>query len=172
MPKKRITTADVYHLVQDLGVQFHNRMDSLERRMDSLEGRMDSLEGRMDSLERRMDSLEGRMDSLERRVGSLEDQFGSMRVVQDAMAARLISVEFKLDDHSKILFSLQGRVEGLHGLLEKLDLRVDRLDQEYVMITAALRRLETRFDVIEAEQLAQRIRNIELRITALEGHKA
>ena len=88
-------------------------------------------------------------------------------------SVRLISIESILKDHSSILASLQGRVEALHGLLERLDVRVGRLEQqEYVMITAALRRLEARFDALEAERLAERITALESRVTALEAAKS
>jgi hypothetical protein len=40
------------------------------------------------------------------------------------------------------------------------------------MITADLRRLETRFDAIEADRLAERIRLLETRVAALETAKA
>jgi len=50
----------------------------------------------------------------------------TMETLQKTMAVRLISVESLLKDHSSILASLQGRVEALHGLLERLDVRVGR----------------------------------------------
>jgi hypothetical protein len=41
--------------------------------------------------------------------------------------------------------------------------------RKYVMITAALRRLETRFDHLEADRLRERITALELRVSALES---
>lgn len=87
-------------------------------------------------------------------------------------SVRLISIESILKDHSFILASLQGRVEALHGLVERLDVRVGRLVQEYTMITAALRRLEMRFDPLEAQRLDARITELESRVTALEAAKS
>jgi len=96
----------------------------------------------------------------------------TMETLQKTMAVRLISVESLLKDHSFILASLQGRVEALHGLVERLDVRVGRLEQEYTMITAALRRLEMRFDPLEAQRLDARITELESRVTALEAAKS
>jgi hypothetical protein len=47
--------------------------------------------------------------------------------------------------------------------------RTERLEQEYTMITAALKRLELRFDNLEAALLVQRIEALEKRVTALES---
>jgi chromosome segregation ATPase len=82
---------------------------------------------------------------------------------------RLISVERKLDEHTVILASLRIRVESLHGLVEKLEVRTGRVEQEYIMITSGLRRLEDRFDALEAARLAERIRALESRVAALES---
>jgi hypothetical protein len=78
-----------------------------------------------------------------------------METLQKTMAVRLISIERILKDHSSILASLQERVEALHGLLERLDVRV-----------------EARFDALEAERLAERITALESRVTALEAAKS
>jgi hypothetical protein len=53
--------------------------------------------------------------------------------------------------------------------MENLLVRTERLEQEYTMITAGLKRLETRFDDLEAARLRQRIEALEKRVTALES---
>jgi polyhydroxyalkanoate synthesis regulator phasin len=63
---------------------------------------------------------------------------------------------------------MQLRLESLHGLVEELERRTGRIEQEYVMITEALRRLEQRFDRIEADRLKERITSLEARVQALE----
>ena len=67
------------------------------------------------------------------------------------------------------LKDLNNRVDTLHGLMENLLVRVERLEQEYVMITAGLKRLEERFDQLEAIRLRERIEALEKRVTALES---
>ena len=103
------------------------------------------------------------------RFDSMDQRFDSMEYLQRTMASRLISIESKLDEHSAILSPLRERVESLHGLAEKLVVRVDHFEQEYTMITAALRRLETNFDQLEAARLRERISSLEARVSALES---
>src|SRR5690349_6078111 len=79
----------------------------------------------------------------------------------NVITTRLVSVEQKQDEHTLILRSLQERTEALSGLVDKLQLSFERLYQEYAMITAALRRLEQRFDRLEAERLNERITALE-----------
>jgi TolA-binding protein len=99
-------------------------------------------------------------------------QFDRMESVQNSMALRLISVETTVAEHSAILRTLQIRMEVLHGLVEELERRTGRIEQEYVMITEALRRLEQRFDRIEADRLKERITALEARVQALETAQA
>ena len=80
--------------------------------------------------------------------------------------------ENRMDSHEAILTSLQERVDALHGLVEKLELRTARIEQEYVMITAALKRLEGRFDAFEAQILNERIAALESRVSALESARS
>jgi hypothetical protein len=107
--------------------------------------------------------------------GILQDhnrRFDSIDLLQRTAASAIVSMESKLTEHSAILGALRDRVHSLHGLAEQLLGRLDRLDEEYVMITAALRRLETRFDAFDAESLRQRITALESRVAALEASKS
>ena len=102
----------------------------------------------------------------------MDQRFERLETVQNAMALRLISVETTVKEHSSMLQTMQLRLDSLHGLAEKLERRTGRIDQEYVMITEALRRLEQRFDRIEAERLKERIAALEARVQALETAQA
>ena len=95
-----------------------------------------------------------------------------MESIQNSMALRLISIEATVKEHSAMLRTMQVRLESLHGLVEELERRTGRIEQEYVMITEALRRLEQRFDRIEADQLKERIAALEARVQALETAQA
>jgi len=44
--------------------------------------------------------------------------------------------------------------------------------KDWTFVSAALRRLEARFDALEAERLAERITALESRVTALEAAKS
>jgi TolA-binding protein len=102
----------------------------------------------------------------------LLDRLEGMESVQNSIALRLISVEATLKEHSSMLRSMQLRLDSLHGLVEELERRTGRIEQEYVMITEALRRLEQRFDRIEADRLKERIAALEARVQALETSQA
>jgi TolA-binding protein len=100
------------------------------------------------------------------------DRLEGMESVQNSIALRLISVDATLKEHSSMLRSMQLRLDSLHGLVEELERRTGRIEQEYVMITEALRRLEQRFDRIEADRLKERIAALEARVQALETSQA
>ena len=100
------------------------------------------------------------------------ERMDNIEAVQNQMAIRLINVEATLKEHSTILRSMQLRVDSLHGLVEELERRTGRIEQEYVMITEALRRLENRFDRMEAEHIQERISALEARVRALETAQA
>jgi chromosome segregation ATPase len=102
----------------------------------------------------------------------LLDRLEGMESVQNSIALRLISVDATLKEHSSMLRSMQLRLDSLHGLVEELERRTGRIEQEYVMITEALRRLEQRFDRIEADRLKERIAALEARVQALETSQA
>jgi TolA-binding protein len=100
------------------------------------------------------------------------DRLEGMESIQNSMALRLISIEATVQEHSAMLRMMQVRLESLHGLVEELERRTGRIEQEYVMIAEALRRLEQRFDRIEAEHLKERIAALEARVQALETAQA
>jgi predicted nuclease with TOPRIM domain len=102
-------------------------------------------------------------------LASTNDQLAALTVF---VRSSFLGMSAKLDEHSQELKGLRERVDTLHGLMENLLVRTERLEQEYTMITAGLKRLETRFDDLDAVRLRQRIDALEKRVTALEsvGH--
>ena len=96
--------------------------------------------------------LSSKVDALAAKVDSLAD----------ALRNGFQSVNAQLND-------LHNRVDTVHGLMENLLVRVERLEQEYIMITAGLKRLEERFDQLDAIRLRERIEALEKRVTALES---
>jgi len=157
MPDHEITLTTIYEILQDHSrtLQDHTRTLQDHTRMLQDHGRMLHDHGRL------LQDHTGRLDRL--------DHIDS---VQSTMALRLIDIEATVKEHSIVLRSMQFRLDSLHGLVEVLERRTGRIEQEYVMITEALRRLESRFDSIEAERLKERIDALEARIQALETTQA
>jgi len=130
--------------------------------------RFDQMDQRFDRMDERFDRMDQRFDQADKRVNGLETRFNRFESIQNSIALRLISVETTVAQHSAMLQAMQTRLDSLHGLAEKLERRTGRIEQEYVMITEALRRLEQRFDRLEAQRLEDRIVALEARVRTLE----
>jgi chromosome segregation ATPase len=161
MSKPEITLETLYDILQ-----IHSE------RFDQIDKRFDQVDHRFEEVDKRFDGMDKRFEEVDRRFGEHDRRFDSADSLQSTIVSRLLSIESRLDEHSAILNPLRERIESLHGLTEKLLGRVDGLDQEYGMITAALRRLETRFDQLEADRIRERISALESRVSALESPKS
>jgi chromosome segregation ATPase len=117
------------------------------------------------SLEERINQMAAQMATKD----ELAKLFGKVDALTDFVRNAFQQVNARLDDHARQLKDLHNRVDTLHGLMENLVVRVERLQQEYTMITAGLKRLEVRFDETEAARLKERIDALEKRVTALES---
>ena len=164
MSANEITLTTIYEILKDHSARF----DRMDQRFDGMDQRFDRMDQRFDASDKRIEGLEARFDASNKRVDSLEAQFDRFESVQNSIALRLISVETTVKEHSTMLQTMRLRLDSLHGLTEKLERRTGRIEQEYVMITEALRRLEQRFDRIEANHLQERIAALEARVQALE----
>ena len=102
-------------------------------------------------------------------LSEMNGRITRMDRTQQKIAARLISIESVQKEQSAKLASLEVRVEGLHGMVENLGGHFARLEQEYVMIVGGLRRLESKFDDLDARRLDERITSLEARLSALES---
>jgi len=164
MSANEITLTTIYEILKDHTARF----DRMDQRFDGMDQRFDRMDQRFDASDKRIEGLEARFDASNKRADSLEAQFDRFESVQNSIALRLISVETTVKEHSTMLQTMRLRLDSLHGLTEKLERRTGRIEQEYVMITEALRRLEQRFDRIEANHLQERIAALEARVQALE----
>jgi len=164
MSANEITLTTIYEILKDHTARF----DRMDQRFDGMDQRFDRMNQRFDASDKRVEGLEARFDASNKRVDSLEEQFDRFESVQNSIALRLISVETTVKEQSTMLQTMRLRLDSLHGLTEKLERRTGRIEQEYVMITEALRRLEQRFDRIEANHLQERIAALEARVQALE----
>jgi chromosome segregation ATPase len=153
MPDSEITLTTIYEILQDhTGIlQDHTRTLQEHSRMMQEHSRI----------------LQDHTGLLQDHSGRL-DRLDHIESVQNKMALRLIDVEVTVKENNSMLRSMRLRLDSLHGLVEELERRSGRIEQEYVMITEALRRLEERFDRIEAERLRERIAALEARVQALE----
>jgi len=120
----------------------------------------------------RFDRMDERFDAADKRADGFEARLDRFESVQNTIALRLISVETTVKEQSSLFRAMQLRLDSLHGLVEELERRTGRIEQEYVMITEALRRLEQRFDRLEADRLKERITALEARVQALETAQA
>jgi len=161
MPEFEVTLNTLYELLQSHTLRF----DRMDERFDRMDQRFDRADERFDRMDQRFEGADKRTDTIEAKLGRIES-------VQNAMALRLITVETTVLEHSSLLSSLDIRVNSLHGLVEELERRTGRIEQEYIMITEALRRLEGRFDKLEADRLRERIAALEARVQALETAQA
>jgi archaellum component FlaC len=168
MSEQVVTLTKIYELLQEHSARF----DRMDQRFDGIDRRFEAVDLRFDKVDQRFDGIDRRFEGSDKRVDGLESRLDRMESVQSKIALRLLSVETILNHHSTLLQSLGLRVDSLHGLVEELERRTGRIDQEYVMITEALRRLEKRFDQIDALRLNERIAALEARLLALETPQA
>jgi len=154
MSANEITLTTIYEILKEHTARF----DRMDQRFDGVDQRFDGVDQRFDASDKRVDGLDARLDRFE--------------AVQNSIALRLISVESTVKEHSALLRTMQFRLDSLHGLVEKLERRTGRIEQEYVMITEALRRLEQRYDKLESDRLNERIAALEARVQALETSQA
>jgi chromosome segregation ATPase len=178
MAEREITLTAIYELIQGQS----NRMEGMDQRFDRMDenfNRMDEKFGQMnekfDRIDEKFNRIDEKFDRIDEKFNRIDEKFDRMdnrlermESVQNSIALRLISVETTVKEHSAILAAMQTRLDALHGLVEELERRTGRIEQEYVMITEALRRLEIRFDQMEAERLKERIAALEARVQALE----
>ena len=85
-----------------------------------------------------------------------------------ALVARIPEIEPRLSNLDSEMKSVGTRLDNLEGLYHHLDKKLEVLDREYITMSANLKRLEERFDKFEADQLRDRIRILEEKVSALE----
>ena len=117
---------------------------------------------------RRMDAFRSHTEDFQ---NSAEARFKTLQETVNRMAvyvARIPEIEARLTAIEARLDALEARMDNLEGLYQHLEKNLEILDHEYVSITAALKRLEERFDKLEADQLRDRVRILEQKVSVLE----
>ena len=162
MPKAKVTLSSL-----------NDRMNAQDRKLDTLIEMFQQMNAEMiarsNEADSKFDKMDARLDQGYSRFDRLDARFDKMDVRFDKLEARFDHLSDQLQQQQQQIQDLQERIEVLHGLMENLLVRVERLEQEYTMITAALKRLEIRFDSLEALRLKERVEALEKRVTALES---
>jgi chromosome segregation ATPase len=104
-------------------------------------------------------------------LGALKDRTATLQNTVDRMAlqvARIPEIELRLASLEERMGRVEFRLDNLTGAVERLDKKFEILEHEYLAIKAALKRLEERFDQLEADRLRTRIEVLEQKVAALE----
>jgi chromosome segregation ATPase len=108
---------------------------------------------------------------MERLETATQDGFtaieGTVNLIS-ALVARIPEIEPRLSNLDTEMKSVRTRLDSLEELYHHLDKKLEVLDHEYIAMSANLKRLEERFDKFEADQLRDRIRILEEKVSALE----
>ena len=155
------------------------RFDSIDRTLQDHGAHFESIDrtlhdhsDRFESINRTLQDHGARFGSIDQTLQGHSARFDASDRIQQNIVVTVVSIKDQLDEHSAILGPLRERMEALYGLVDTVEVRTGRLDQEHTMITAALRRLEDRFDRLEAEKLRDRITALESRVSAFESPDA
>ena len=135
-------------------------IDLLTRRFSEMDQRFSQMDQRFAQLDQRFDRMDLRFDQVDRRFGEVAHQLGELGRRIDAVDARITELRGEMLGH-----------------FDEIYRRLERLDQEYLAITQALRRIEARRtdeheprEIIERDlaHLKQHVAALQARIAALE----
>jgi chromosome segregation ATPase len=173
MPKRnRLTLQFVNDSFQEI-LRRLDVMDSFGEKTQAFQERIEGFQERTEAFQREMESLgikafQERTETFHAETRAnfarLQDTVNSMSI----FVARIPEIESRLAALDSRMRALEARISNLEGLYLRHDTRLEILDHEYVAITAALKRLEERFDKLEADKLRDRVRVLEEKVAALE----
>ena len=135
-------------------------VDFLTRRFSEMDQRFSEMDLRFTQIDQRFDRMDLRFDQVDRRFGEVAHQLGELGRRIDAVDARITELRGEMLGH-----------------FDEIYRRLERLDQEYLAITQALRRIEARLtdeherrEIIEHDlaDLKQHVAALQARIAALE----
>jgi len=105
-----------------------------------------------------------KMESFHESFTTMQDSISRM----DVLVARIPEIESHMAGLEANVKAVGLRLSNLEGLYERLDRKREILGQEYVSISAAVKCLEEKFDRLEADRLAERVKILEEKVSALE----
>ena len=144
-----MSAVEYAQLIEYLGRQFA----AIDRRFDAIDYRFDAIDHRFDAVDRRFDAIDGRFVVADGRFVAIEGRVGA---IEGQLA------EFRRE---------------MLGHFDEIYRRLERLEQEYVAITQALRRIEARLDdeagrreILERDvaELKRQTAHLQSRIEAIE----
>lgn len=161
MPQRNRLT---FRFVNDSFQEILRRLDA----MDSFRQKTETFQQNTESFQQKMETFQletnAKFERLQSDVSQVKETVHRMSV----LVARIPEIEKRLAALENRMERLEGRIRNLEGLYLHHDKRLEILDHEYVSITAALKRLEERFDKLEADNLQHRVRVLEGKVAELE----
>jgi chromosome segregation ATPase len=119
------------------------------------------------------------------KLTSHDTQFDKISTQFDKISVKLIAHDKQFENGAKQIFSLEDsfkkefrmleeRIQGVEGTLEKQSGDLEKLSQEYHMITVALKRVESSVETnssfrVELDAMKGRMSSMENRILSLEA---
>lgn len=135
-------------------------VDLLTRRFSEMDQRFDQIDRQFGDVDRRFDEVGRQFGEIDRRFGEAGHQLGEFGRRFDAVEARITELRHEMLGH-----------------FDEIYRRLERLDQEYLAITQALRRIEARLtdeqgrrEIVERDlaELKQHVATLQARIAVLE----
>jgi chromosome segregation ATPase len=150
------------------------RFDGTDLRLDRVDGRLDRIDGRLDGMDRRFDEVDLRLDEVDRRFDRVDRRFDGVDARFDGVDGRFVTFAVRFDALDQRLDGFQQSVDSRFndaaGQLDALSHRLLRLDEEYVFIKEALKRLEDNSEVLggKVDRVEVAVRHLDERLSGLE----
>jgi chromosome segregation ATPase len=122
----------------------------------------------VESIDARTGRLEVTTDQLVKTTDQLVKTTDRLVKTTDRIDASILVIKDRLSDLEQKVESMRVRLETLTGIVDGLIQKMSMLFDEYHSISAQLKRLETRFDRMEADRLEQRVAVLEAKIVKIE----
>ena len=103
---------------QELTAFLAQRFDAIDQRFDAIAQRFEAIDRRFEAIDRRFEAVDRRFEAVDRRFDAVDQRF-------EALEGQITALR-----------------EEILGHFDKLYLRIERLEQEYLAIAQALRRIE------------------------------
>jgi chromosome segregation ATPase len=137
-----MSPSEYQQLIEFLGPRFEaidRRFDAVDRRFEGIDRRFDGIDHRLDGIDLRLDEVDRRLETADRWARTVDRRFDEIDGRCEAMAPALLAMRAALDTMGAKLDEF--RRETL-GHFEDIYRRLERLEQEYQMVSQALRRIE------------------------------
>jgi chromosome segregation ATPase len=164
-------TSSEYEQLVDL---LTRRFSEMDRRFDHVDQRFDHVDERFAQINERFSGVDRRFEEIGRQLGEFGRQFGEIDRRFSEVAHHLGELGRRIDTMEARITELRGE---MLGHFDEIYRRLERLDQEYLAITQALRRIEARLtdeherrEIIERDlaDLKQHVAGLQARIAVLE----